>query len=317
MNKYHQLFIAKVTYRNLKVAITGFFGYADKLLTNKESLHFVPMLHSNQSSIEAFFSYVRCHSQDNARDIGKSILAHNLKGESKMASNKSTSYSNNDITDENTKIIVFDPKVGPKRREEWFQTMVESRSSLPEIYNNKNNTTFTPEIIADDDVNLQRLIKFIGIKETSPSYSLLLIENESFQEVAKMASIGPAKSFFEKVIGGTMDALFDDLCQKVNSILVQLLVKAGCKRFEKKGKQKKKVVYQYEIWKFLSTPNLNGLMDGSTSNIGVRFGVIAIIQILADLLEQKLWNGVLDHANNLRKEDDKPLDYSNVNQIFG
>ena len=57
-------------------------------------------------------------------------------------------------------------------------------------------------------------------------------------------------------------------------------------------------------------------MDVSTSGIGVRFGVIAIIQILADLLEQKLWNGMLDHANNLRKEDNKPLDYSNVNKTF-
>ena len=55
------------------------------------------------------------------------------------------------------------------------------------------------------------------------------------------------------------------------------------------------MVYQYEIWKFLSTPNLNGLINVSTSGIGVRFGVIAIIQILADLLEQKLWNGILDH----------------------
>ena len=146
------------------------------------------------------------------------------------------------------------------------------------------------------------------MKETSPSYSLLLIENESFQQLAKLSSIEPAKSLLEKVIGGSMEADFDDLCQKVNSILVKMLVKAGCKRFETNGNQKKKVVYQYEIWKFLSTPNLNGLMDGSTSGIGVRFGVIAIIQILADLLEKKLWNGVLDYSNNLRTEDDKPLD---------
>ena len=114
-----------------------------------------------------------------------------------------------------------------------------------------------------------------------------------------------------------MEAKFDDLCQEVNSILVKMLVKAGCNRFETKGNQKKTVVYQYKIWKFLSTPNFNGLMDAPTCVTGIRFGVTAIIQILADLLEQKLWNGVLDHANNLRKEDDKPLDYSNVNQIFG
>ena len=76
------------------------------------------MLYSNQSSIEAFFSYIYYNSKDNTRDIGKSILAHNLKGESRMASNKSTSCSNNDITDENTTTIDFDPKVSPKRRDE-------------------------------------------------------------------------------------------------------------------------------------------------------------------------------------------------------
>ena len=112
-----------------------------------------------------------------------------------------------------------------------------------------------------------------------------------------MSSIGPAKSFFEKVIDGDMEAGVDDLCQTFNSILVKMLVNLGCKRFETKGNQKKKVVYQYKIWKFLSTLNLNGLMDETTCITGIKFGVIIIIQILADLLEQKLWNGVLDHTN--------------------
>ena len=72
----------------------------------------------------------------NRRDIGKCLLAHNLKGESAMASNKSTSYSNNGIIDEIQKNIDFDPKVGPKRRDEWFQTMIGRRSKLTEVCNN-------------------------------------------------------------------------------------------------------------------------------------------------------------------------------------
>ena len=198
MDKKQQLFIAKVTYRNLKVALTRFFGYTDKLSTNKKSVHFVPMLHSNQSSIEAFFSYICCNSKDNTRDIGKSILAHNLKGKLRMASNKSTSYSNNDITHENTKTIDFDPKVGLKRRDGRFQTMIGSKSPLPEVYNNNNVLIFSLEMITDDDNNLQRLVKFIDIKGTSPSYALLLIENKYFQELAKLSSVGPAKSFFRE-----------------------------------------------------------------------------------------------------------------------
>ena len=191
VNAKHQLFISTVTYRNLKVAITGFFDYAYKLLTNKKSVLFVPMVHSNQSSIEVFFSYIRSNSKDNGRDIGKSLIAHNLRGESRMASARSTSYSNHDITDENTKIIDFDPKVGPKRRNDWFQTMIGNRSTLPEVCKNNNVSIFPSEMITNDDNdnNLQRLIKFIGMKETSPSYSLLLIENESFQQLAKLSSM--------------------------------------------------------------------------------------------------------------------------------
>ena len=124
-----------------------------------------------------------------------------------MASAKSTSYSNHDITDENTKMIDFDPKVGPNRRNDWFRTMIGNRSTPCGVCNNKNVSIFPPDMITNDDNdnNLQRLVKFIGMKETSPSYSLLLIENESFQQLAKLSSIGPAKSFFEEIICGTMD----------------------------------------------------------------------------------------------------------------
>ena len=88
-----------------------------------------------------------------------------------------------------------------------------------------------------------------------------------------------------------MGAEFDELCQKVNSILVEMLVKAGFKRFKTKGNQKKTVVYQYKIWKFLATSNLNGLVDVRTCVMDTRFGVIAIIQILADLLNRNYGMG--------------------------
>ena len=51
--------------------------------------------------------------------------------------------------------------------------------------------------------------------------------------------IGPAKSFFKNVIGGTMDADFDDLCQQVNSILVKMLAEAGYKRSQKRENRRK------------------------------------------------------------------------------
>jgi hypothetical protein len=119
-----------MTHRNLKVAITGFFEYTENLLEKNTSLVFVPFRHSNQSSIEAFFSFVRSLSRDNARYLAKAMTTSNMLSDSKMASKKSTGYSNDDIGSENEmlKKALFDPKTGPKRREEWLSEQMKKRA---------------------------------------------------------------------------------------------------------------------------------------------------------------------------------------------
>jgi hypothetical protein len=79
-------------------------------------------LHSNQSSIEAIFSFVRSLLRDNAGNFAKAMTTSNMLYNAKMASEKSTGYSNDDIGNENEmlKKAPFDAKTGPKRREEWL-----------------------------------------------------------------------------------------------------------------------------------------------------------------------------------------------------
>ena len=85
---------------------------------------------------------------------------------------KKESYLNNDIPNENTTTFDFDPKIGPKRRDEWLQTIIKNRSPLHEEGNNNNVSIFRKEMNTYDDTDLHRLVKFIGIKETSPSYCI-------------------------------------------------------------------------------------------------------------------------------------------------
>jgi hypothetical protein len=57
--------LAVKTFRNIRIGISGYFGYArDILKANESTLQYVPALHSTQSILEAQFSRVRAHNHD-------------------------------------------------------------------------------------------------------------------------------------------------------------------------------------------------------------------------------------------------------------
>ena len=50
-----KFYMAHKTYQNLILTVAGFVGYSEAILNYSTQEKFVPMLHSNQSSIEGFF----------------------------------------------------------------------------------------------------------------------------------------------------------------------------------------------------------------------------------------------------------------------
>ena len=321
VQKKHQLFVAHITYRNLKVAITGFLEYAENLLSKNTSIVFVPFLHSNQSSIEAFFSFMRSLSRDNARDISKALTTSNIQSDVKMASKKSTCYSNDDISNENEtlKKAPYDSTTGPKRREEWLNEQIKKRDL--EIVPNLGTKVliFPKDVAAAADNSVRQFMNMVGTEETTESYSSLLLKTHSFRELAKLSSIGPARSWFENVMNGKQEGHFDTLCQQINLKLVNMLAKAGAaKSGAKNDDEKKAVSYQFQIWEMVEKQDLEGLVS-ETCPIGDRMGVIALIQILDEAIEQKLWAGMIERAELLRKNSnkEKPFHYRDVNSIFG
>lgn len=59
--------LAAKTFRNIRIGVSGFFGYARDILTahaNDGSLKYVPALHSTQSILEAQFGRVRARNHD-------------------------------------------------------------------------------------------------------------------------------------------------------------------------------------------------------------------------------------------------------------
>ena len=61
------MFLARETYTNICIGFTGgFFKYAHIVLFQANGPTYVPFLHSNQSSREAFFALLHCMNKDTA-----------------------------------------------------------------------------------------------------------------------------------------------------------------------------------------------------------------------------------------------------------
>jgi len=61
---WKETFLAHETYKNLRIGVAGFFQYARYVLAEPNAPAYIPMLHSNTSSLEAFFSQVRGMRRD-------------------------------------------------------------------------------------------------------------------------------------------------------------------------------------------------------------------------------------------------------------
>ena len=78
VKSWEQHLLATKTYKNIRIGVSGFLGYAKQVL-KLEGVEFVPALHSNQSILEAYFSSLRYQHNDTAAKMGRSAAGDNLK----------------------------------------------------------------------------------------------------------------------------------------------------------------------------------------------------------------------------------------------
>jgi len=89
-------FLSMITYSNLCICVSGFFEYARMVL--ESGMEYVPMLHSNTSTLEALFSTVHSMKKESPRDYAKAISTINAGSETvAIHGNRCKSYSDKDI----------------------------------------------------------------------------------------------------------------------------------------------------------------------------------------------------------------------------
>ena len=75
-SKVEKYFISMLTYNNMKTLIRGFLGYARCIISIDGS--YVPALHSNQSSLECFFSRIRYMDKDYSDKYASGVVQQNV-----------------------------------------------------------------------------------------------------------------------------------------------------------------------------------------------------------------------------------------------
>jgi len=94
-------FLSLITYHNLRVTVCGFIAYTRLVIsiaTPQGTLLYVPALHSNTSSLEAWFSLVRSMRKESCHDYGTVVSTRNAaSGLDCIKGQRNKSYSLADV----------------------------------------------------------------------------------------------------------------------------------------------------------------------------------------------------------------------------
>ena len=120
-------FLSPTTYLHLRVGIVGFFEYAKMVLNDVNGPRYVPFLHSNSSSIEAWFSMVRGAKRDTPVAYRGAVGAMDVS----KAKNGSGMYEDGEVEDMESGDNKFEQTFHrrDKQRDKWLLNLQKQRLS--------------------------------------------------------------------------------------------------------------------------------------------------------------------------------------------
>ena len=304
----------------MKICNFSFLHRSKDAMENNHKLKFVPMLHNNSSTLESTNCYLRSSHRDTATSLALGIVATNISGMNKLHTS-SVSYSAKDCVPENKNLYKsdYDVTLGTKTRAAWLKNLEEKRKKNLIIAeeSNKPVSMFTPTF-KPVNVHVAKIWKsLIGVEEKEEHYSLTMLTEESFRDVAKAPSTHTPLlgEWFAKIIEGKMESEFDELCQKLNGKILQFLMDTAVEKAAKNTDEgKAKVSYNIKLFNMCQDKTLLGIIkeDECTQ---VRKGVLCVLQILSQRMECKQREGLLNYHNKLITS--KSMGNQDVNKIFG
>jgi len=133
-SRNNKAFLSMITFSDLRICVAGFFAYACLVLNS--GVAFIPMLHSNTSILEAFFSLIRSMKKETARDYPNAVSTIYVGTEVvALSGNQCKRYSEKDVA------AMDDPRNNVDKALGWNDTKHEN--IMRKIKENKTIKNFS------------------------------------------------------------------------------------------------------------------------------------------------------------------------------
>lgn len=188
--------IAMKTYKNIRIGISGFLGYARQVL-ELDGITFVAGLHSNQSILESYFSCLRFHNNDTASKMGRSRAADNVRR-----------------TIKNSPTSLLKVKT---RKDERTSTYNSWNGILGTRLESQIPVSFMKATSTEPKTTFSTIVK-TGLKERllDGGFVTLLLSDPTFVGFSKQSIGTNRENFFKTIVSRNLDSQkFDQGCQQI------------------------------------------------------------------------------------------------------
>jgi len=232
-------FMAITTWDNLQLGIRGFFEYA-RIVLNMDSDYapfYVPIIHANQSTLEAFFSKVRAMEKDTASKYEASVGMMDWSKTAMFLKNNKM-YRKSDVGEsidaDDMELTRMENMLGRTDdvRASWLRELLDSRKADTSLESEPIRAFLEfQQISAANQQNPCRLWTTGGSQAVRLVNRILMattvlkpfcdlsLEDKNFLEYAKLSMNTPRQDWFEALVGLNQSGkmMFDHVCQQILS----------------------------------------------------------------------------------------------------
>jgi len=307
-------FLSPITYGAIRQCVSGFFAYARLLL--KAGIAYVPALHSNTSSLEAWFSQVRSMNKDSPRNYCTAhATTHAGSAVAALRNNRNKSYISDDVaTEDEDSVSAIEASLGRRDSErEVILCKIASGKTATEHANFMGTVIpawqpFSGLVVATE-FNKQKgkqnklgkmlceliesfeIIGYMGFAEYLSDEKCT--HGDRFKHYCRMSIFTDCQAFFNAFYSLSNDdtIIFNQACQ----FLFDLLLRLTCHEFEKSKNNMANAFYFMIYSEFLSKPSMVHFWESMLPDnlrIGARQGVLFLSEIITDVFRHMFFEGM-------------------------
>jgi hypothetical protein len=276
--------------------VAGFFGYARSTLNMVEGApDYVPALHSNQSSIEALFSWIRKVGRDRASNYGAGIVGRNAirtnTAENVLKNNKMYSKDNISIEQDDLQDAELVLGQGLKEREKTLDEWLSSRKKGEEDFDAASDgfgVCILPQTMAIESTDLGNLVLPVlrNKRLDNRHFSDFLLNDTVFKEFAMLSMGGESEEWFRTLCKGMKEKeenKFDETCQSLMADIWGCLQNSAVAK-----KNSVEASHQYQVHTYMQGSNNDSdfgmIMEGMPLGLENRHAACTLCQRLSQFL---------------------------------